>query len=41
MNGITDSVARVDAAFLYILGVSLALLVLVGGVIVLGLRRTV
>jgi cytochrome c oxidase subunit 2 len=29
MNGITDSVARVDAAFLYILGVSLALLVFV------------
>jgi cytochrome c oxidase subunit 2 len=29
MNGITDSVARVDAAFLYILGISLALLVFI------------
>ena len=29
MNGITDSVARVDAAFLYILGISLALLAFV------------
>lgn len=29
MNGITDSVARVDAAFLYILGISLCLLVFV------------
>jgi cytochrome c oxidase subunit II len=29
MNGITDSVARVDALFLYILGISLFLLVLI------------
>jgi cytochrome c oxidase subunit 2 len=29
MNGFTDSVARVDAAFLYILGISLVLLVLI------------
>jgi cytochrome c oxidase subunit 2 len=29
MNGITDSVAQVDAVFLYILGISLALLVLI------------
>jgi cytochrome c oxidase subunit 2 len=29
MNGITDTVARVDAVFLYILGISVALLVLV------------
>ena len=29
MNGITDSVARVDATFLYILGISLALLVFI------------
>jgi cytochrome c oxidase subunit 2 len=29
MNGFTDSVARVDATFLYILGISLALLVLI------------
>ena len=29
MNGITDTVAQVDAVFLYILGISLALLVLI------------
>ena len=36
MNGITDSVARVDAAFLYILGISLVLLVLTLGIVFAG-----